>query len=190
MGELCVIQNLVSLLVSKSFRCVLGVVWLVSRSSSWCHAGWSVSMAFPLSLLKESEKKASCQTQRCKYQLTQKSLADNSITFTIYSILITFKTFSLDNILCFRTQAMFSFGILQRNLLILVNKLIYAEWNFPLLSIGPVYFHFKDCWVAVLNCRIIFKKKHAAKRVKNYTSIRFQIKDWSTLSIYLKQWGR
>ena len=27
---------------------------------------------------------------------------------------------------------------------------IYTERNFPLLSIGPVYFHFKGCWVVLL----------------------------------------
>ena len=24
-----------------------------------------------------------------------------------------------------------------------------AEWNFPLLAIGPVYYRFKCCWVVV-----------------------------------------
>ena len=76
-------------------------MWLASFSSSWRHAGRPVSVAFPA--VKENEKKASCQTQRQRgmYKLTQKFLSDNSINFTIYSILITFKTFSLDNILKF-----------------------------------------------------------------------------------------
>ena len=33
---------------------------------------------------------------------------------------------------------------------LLQNSPIYAEWNYPLLSIGPVPFHFKGCWVVFL----------------------------------------
>ena len=45
---------------------------------------------------------------------------------------------------------------------------IYAQWNFPTISIGLIHFEFKGCWVEKVNF-ITFRKQTVQNLIRSHT---------------------